>query len=443
MAKKVETARLTDTLAEFKELKNIDGETLIEVMRESFRNVLAKMFGSDKGFTILLNDERGDFDIYRTRVVVEDGEIDDENLQIELSKAQEIDEHAEVDEEVTENIDFSSFGRRAVLNLRQALASKIQDLQRASLKQSFEERIGQMVSAEVYQVWKREALLLDDEGNELLMPKSEQIPSDFFRKGDTVHAVIERVEESNNNVRIITSRTSGEFLKRLFELNVPEIADGLITIRTVARIPGERAKMAVESYDERIDPIGACVGMNGSRIRGIVRELRGENIDVMAFSSNPSIYIQRALSPAKVSYLNLSIENKTAEVYLHPDEIPLAIGKNASNLNLAKALTGYQIEVFRDIDEEKEEDIYLDEFNDEIEQWVIDILKEIGCDTAKSVLGKSREFLIHQTDLEESTIDNVIRILKAEFSDEEELTDTEAESDGNEEDSTEETQQND
>lgn len=426
MAKKQETISMIESLAEFKELKNIDKETMINVLEDSFRNVLAKIFGSDDNFDVIINPEKGDFEIWRTRQVVEDGAVEDESREVSLSDAHEIDPEAEVGEEVTDSVNFASFGRRAILNLRQALSSKIMELQKENLFNTFTERIGQLISAEVYQVWKREALLIDDDGNELLMPKSEQIPSDFFRKGETVHAVVERVENANNNPKIIVSRTSGEFLKRLFELNVPEIADGLITIRCVARIPGERAKMAVESYDDRIDPVGACVGMNGSRIRGIVRELRGENIDVTQYTTNTALFIQRALSPARISSIRLLEAEYKAEVFLRPEEVPLAIGKNASNIKLASGLTGYQIEVFRDIDDMDEEDIYLDEFNDEIDQWIIDLFKNIGCNTAKSVLSKNREDLIKETDLEDSTIDYVLGVLSAEFADEDQVTDNQS-----------------
>lgn len=426
MAKKQETISMIESLAEFKELKNIDKETMINVLEDSFRNVLAKIFGSDDNFDVIINPEKGDFEIWRTRQVVEDGAVEDESREVSLSDAHEIDPEAEVGEEVTDSVNFASFGRRAILNLRQALSSKIMELQKENLFNTFTERIGQLISAEVYQVWKREALLIDDDGNELLMPKSEQIPSDFFRKGETVHAVVERVENANNNPKIIVSRTSGEFLKRLFELNVPEIADGLITIRCVARIPGERAKMAVESYDDRIDPVGACVGMNGSRIRGIVRELRGENIDVTQYTTNTALFIQRALSPARISSIRLLEAEHKSEVFLRPEEVPLAIGKNASNIKLASGLTGYQIEVFRDIDDMDEEDIYLDEFNDEIDQWIIDLFKNIGCNTAKSVLSKNREDLIKETDLEDSTIDYVLGVLSAEFADEDQVTDNQS-----------------
>lgn len=424
MAKKQETASLSDSLSEYKELKDIDKETLINVLEDSFRNVLIKMFGTDESFDVIINPEKGDFEIWRTRTVVSDedakGEDFNPTLQISLSEAHKIDDEAEVGESVTDSVDFSSFGRRAVLNLRQALSSKVLELQKEHLYKKFSERVGELISAEIYQVWKREALLIDDENNELLLPKAEQIPGDFYKKGEHVHAVIERVENDNNNPRIILSRTSGEFLKRLLELNVPEIADGLITVKCVARVPGERAKIAVESYDDRIDPVGACVGMNGSRIRGIVRELKGENIDVISYTNNKLLFIQRALSPAKITAVNLNEEKKEAEVYMRPEEVPLAIGKNASNLKLASLLTGYRIEVYRDLENPIEEDIYLDEFSDEIESWVLDILKNAGYTTAKPVLRQHRDILIKQTDLEEATIDHVLSVLRAEFEDEEE-----------------------
>ncbi|MDY3089701.1 MAG: transcription termination factor NusA [Porphyromonas sp.] len=420
MAKKKETTSMIDSLAEFKDLKNISRETMMDVLESAFLNVLSKIYGTDKNFTVIINPERGEFEIWRKRLVVNDGEVVNESDEIALSDARLLDEDCELGEEVSEAVNFNAFGRRAVINLRQALASKILELQKDNFFARFKDRVGELISAEVYQVWKREALLLDEEGNELILPKSEQIPGDFFRKGETVRAVIERVENENNNPKVILSRVSGEFLKRLLELNVPEIADGLITLRAVARIPGERAKIAVESYDERIDPVGACVGMNGSRIRGIVRELRGENIDVTTYTTNTLLFIQRALSPAKVSAISLDTESEhpQAEVYLRPEEVPLAIGKNASNLKLASLLTGYKIEVFRDNDN-TEEDIYLDEFADEIDQWIIDILKNIGCTTAKSVLKKNRTELLELTDLEETTLDQVLDILRSEFSEEE------------------------
>ena len=420
MAKKKETTSMIDSLAEFKDLKNISKETMVSVLESAFLNVLSKIYGTDRNFTVLINPDRGDFEIWRKRRVVENGEVVNENDEIALRDAQLIDADCEVGDEVSESVNFNAFGRRAVINLRQALASKILELQKDNFFARFKDRVGELITAEVYQVWKREALLIDEDGNELILPKNEQIPGDFFRKGETVRAVIERVENENNNPKVILSRSSGEFLKRLLELNVPEINDGLITLRAIARIPGERAKIAVESYDDRIDPVGACVGMNGSRIRGIVRELRGENIDVTTYTSNTLLFIQRALSPAKVSAISLDNECEPlqAEVYLRPEEVPLAIGKNASNLKLASLLTGYRIEVFRDNDN-TEEDIYLDEFADEIDSWIIDLFKNIGCTTAKSVLKKSREELISATDLEEATLDQVISVLRSEFSDEE------------------------
>ena len=410
---------MTETLAEFKELKNIDKETLINVLKSAFMSVLSKMFGTDENFTIIVSPEMGDLEIWRNRMVVADGSVQNPNLEISLSDALPLDPDAEIGSEVTDSINFASFGRRAILNLRQALQGKVLELQKENLYKKFQERVGQMVSAEVYQVWKREALLVDDEGNELLLPKSEQIPGDYFRKGESVHAVIDHVDYENNNIKIYVSRTSQEFLKRLFELNVPEIGDGLITIKRVARIPGEHAKMAVESYDDRIDPVGACVGMNGSRIRGIVRELKGENIDVMSYTTNSSLFVQRALSPAKVSSIEILPEELKAEVYLSPEEVPMAIGKNASNIKLASALTGYKIEVFRDIEENDEEDIFLNEFNDEIEDWVLEVLKNIGCNTALSVLRIPRAELISKADLEESTVDHVLEVLSSEFDPEE------------------------
>lgn len=417
MAKKEETMSMVDTFSEFKELKNIDRTTMISVLEESFRNVLAKMFGTDENFDIIVNPDKGDFEIWRNREVVEDDKVEDTNLQISLSEAKKIDEDYEVGEEVTDEVFFEKFGRRAILNLRQTLASKILELQKDAIYNQYKDKIGQLVSAEVYQIWKKEMLLIDDEGNEMILPKSEQIPGDFYRKGETARATILQVDNKNNNPKIIVSRTSEDFLRRLFELEVPEIHDGLITIHKVARIPGERAKIAVESYDERIDPVGACVGVKGSRIHGIVRELRNENIDVINYTTNTSLFIQRALNPAKISSIRLNEEEKKAEVFLKPKEVSLAIGKGGLNIKLASMLTGYTIDVYRDIDESEEEDIYLDEFKDEIDEWVIEALKSIGCATAKSVLAKSREELIEGADLEEDTVDEVIKILKAEFED--------------------------
>jgi len=418
MAKKVETISLIDTFAEFKELKNIDRPTMVSVLEESFRNVLAKMFGTDENYDVIINPDKGDFEIWRNRQIVEDDALEyDENLQIKLSEAKKIDADFEVGEDVTDEVHFAGFGRRAVLNLRQTLASKILELQKDSLYNRFIDRIGQIVSAEVYQIWKKEILLLDDEGNEMLLPKGEQIPSDFYRKGESVRAVVERVENKSNNPKIILSRTSPVFLERLFELEVPEIHEGLILIKKVARIPGERAKVAVESYDERIDPVGACVGVKGARIHGIVRELRNENIDVINYTSNINLFIQRALSPAKISSIRLDEENNKAEVFLKPEEVSLAIGKGGMNIKLASMLTGYTIDVFRETDDIEDDDIYLEEFKDEIDAWVIEALKKLGCDTARNVLAIPREDLIEKADLEETTVDEVLKILRAEFED--------------------------
>ena len=415
MAKK-EHINLIDTFSEFKELKSIDRSTLISVMEESFRNVISKNFGSDENFDVIINPDKGDFEIYRNRTVVPDDELENENVEISLSEAQKIDADYELGEEVTDTVDFSAFGRRAILTLRQTLSSKILELQKDSLYTKYSEKIGEIVSAELYQIWKKEMLLMDEDGNELYLPKTEQIPTDFYRKGETVRAVVAIVENKNNNPKIILSRTSPIFLQRLFELEVPEIHDGLITIKKIARIPGERAKVAVESYDDRIDPVGACVGVKGARIHGIVRELRNETIDVINYTNNTNLFISRALSPAKITSIRLNEAEKKAEVYLKPEEVSQAIGKGGLNIKLASMLTGYTLDVFRDIDEtENEEDIYLDEFADEIDQWIIDMLKSIGCDTAKSVLATPREDLIRRTDFEEETIDEVLEILKTEF----------------------------
>ena len=419
MAKKEETISMIDTLAEFKELKNIDKDTMISVLDDSFRNVIAKMFGTDENYDVIINPEKGDFEIWRNRTVVADDELEDENLQLTLTEARKIDADCEVGEEVTDEVHFADFGRRAILNLRQTLASKILELQKDSLFAKYKDKIGNIIAADVYQVWKKEILLLDDEGNELLLPKTEQIPTDFYRKGETVRAIVQRVDNYNNNPKIILSRTDKLFLQRLFELEVPEINDGLITIKAIARIPGERAKVAVESYDDRIDPVGACVGMKGSRIHGIVRELRNENIDVINYTSNISLFIQRALSPAKISSIRVNEEEHKAEVYLRPEEVSLAIGKGGLNIKLACMLTEYAIDVFRDVEGADEEDIYLDEFSDEIDSWVIEALKNIGCYTAKSVLAMNREEIVERADLEEQTVDEVLAILSAEFEEEE------------------------
>ena len=418
MAKKEATPNMVEQFAEFKELKNIDKTTMISVLEESFRNVLAKMFGTDENLDVILNPDKGDVQIFQNLTVVPDGEVQNPNLEIALSDAREDnDPDAEVGEEHTKEIVFEKFGRRAILNLRQTLQSKILDLQHEAVYEKFKDLEGELVSGEVYQTWSRETLLLDDEKNELLLPKSESIPGDFFRKGETVRAVIANVDNKNNNPKITVSRTNEQFLRRLFELEVPEIHDGLISIRAVARIPGERAKIAVESYDDRIDPVGACVGVKGSRIHGIVRELRNENIDVINFTANPSLFIQRALSPAKVSSIRLDEEEKKAEVFLRPEEVSLAIGKNGLNIKLASMLTGYTIDVYRDTEETYEEDIYLDDFKDEIDEWIIEALKNEGFVTAKSVLNAPREMIIEKADLEEETADNILAVLRAEFED--------------------------
>ena len=417
MSKK-ETINLIDTFSEFKDLKSIDRSTLISVMEESFRNVITKMFGTDENYDVIINPDKGDFEIYRNRTVVEDDELEDPNMEISLSEAKKIDAEYEVGEEVTDTVDFLGFGRRAILTLRQTLSSKIMELQKDNVFSKYSEKVGQIVSAELYQIWKKEMLLIDDEGNELYLPKSEQIPTDFYRKGDTVRAVVAMVENKNNNPKIILSRISPVFLERLFELEVPEINEGLILVKKIARMPGERAKVAVESYDDRIDPVGACVGMKGSRIHGIVRELRNENIDIVNFTNNLTLYIQRALTPAKISNIQINQENMTASVFLDPDQVSLAIGKGGSNIKLASKLTGYELDVYRNTNESEVEDVDLDEFADEIEGWIIDSLKNIGCDTAKSVLDLSREELLRRTDLEEETVDEVLAILAAEFEEE-------------------------
>lgn len=417
--KKEETISLIDTFSEFKDTKNIDRTTLVGVLEESVRSVIVKMFGSDENFDVIVNPDKGDFEIYRNREVVADDAIIDKNKEIGLTEARETDPSYEIGEEVSEKIDFASFGRRAILTLRQTLASKTLELEHDALFNKYKDRVGEVVSAEVYQVWKGEMLLVDDEGNELHLLRQDQIPGDYYRKGETARAVISRVDNTNNNPKIFVSRTAPEFMQRLLEAEVPEIHDGLITIKRIARIPGERAKIAVESYDERIDPVGACVGVKGSRIHGIVRELRNENIDVINYTSNIQLFIQRALSPARVSSIHLNEEDRKAEVYLKPEEVSLAIGKGGMNIKLASMLTEYTIDVFREVAEgEGEEDIYLDEFSDEIDQWVIDAIKGIGLDTAKSVLNAPREMLIEKADLEEDTVDEVLHILKAEFEDE-------------------------
>ena len=415
-AKKDDVVSMFDSFKEFKETKNIDRTTLVSVLEESFRNVLAKIFGSDENFDVIVNPDKGDFEIYRNRVVVADGEVEDENKQIALKEARKIEPDYEVGDDVSERVEFAKFGRRAILNLRQTLASKILELEHDSLYNKYKDRVGQVIAAEVYQVWKREVLVVDDENNELILPKAEQIPADQYRKGETIRAVIERVDNENNNPKIILSRTSPTFLQRLLEAEVPEIAEGLIAIRRIARMPGERAKIAVESFDERIDPVGACVGVKGSRVHGIVRELCNENIDVINYTANTKLFIQRALSPAKVSSINIDEDNKKAEVYLKPEEVSLAIGRGGLNIKLASMLTEYTIDVFREVSEgDADEDIYLDEFSDEIDQWVIDAIKGIGLDTAKAVLNAPRDMLVEKADLEEETVDNVLKVLRAEF----------------------------
>jgi N utilization substance protein A len=423
MARKINEISLIDTFSEFKESKNIDRTTLISILEEAFRNVISKMFGSDNNYDIIVNPEKGDFEIWRNRTVVHDDKLEDKNLQISLSEAKKIDPDYKAGEEITDEVHFEKFGRRAILSLRQALSSKILELQKDNVYNRYKDRIGQIVSAEIYQVWKKEVLLLDEDGNELILPKLEQIPGDFFRKNETCRAVIVTVDNLNNNPKILLSRTSNLFLQRLFELEVPEINDGLITIKRIARIPGERAKIAVESYDERIDPVGACVGMKGSRIHGIVRELCNENIDVVNYTANTKLFIQRALSPAKVSSIEINEEDKKAEVFLNPEEVSLAIGKNGLNIKLASMLTGYIIDVYRNpdkVDDPVFDDIYLEEFSDEIDMWIIDILKGVGCNTAKDVLAVDRAELIEKTDLEENTVDFVLNVLKLEFEEENE-----------------------
>lgn len=407
---------MIDTFREFKETKNIDRTTLVSVLEESFRNVIAKIFGSDANFDVIVNPDKGDFEIYRNRIVVADCDVSDENKEIALSEAQKIESDYEVGEDVSERVDFAKFGRRAILNLRQTLASKILELEHDNLYNQYKDRVGEIITGEVYQMWKREILVIDDEGNELTLPKSEQIPTDQYRKNEAIKAVIARVTNDNNNPKIILSRTSPLFLERLLQAEVPEIADGLVAIKKIARIPGERAKIAVQSFDDRIDPVGACVGVKGSRVHGIVRELCNENLDVINYTDNIKLFIQRALAPAQINSINLNEEEHKAEVYLRPEEVSLAIGRNGQNIKLASMLTEYTIDVFRELDDAVDnEDIYLDEFNDEIDQWVIDAIKGIGMDTAKQVLGAPREMLISKADLEEETVDHVLEVLKAEF----------------------------
>ena len=413
--KNQDTINLIEIFSEFKDFKRIDKQTLINVLEDSFRNVIAKMYGSDANYDVIINPDKGDLEIYRNRLVMEDDDVANPETQISLSEARETDPEIEVGEDFTDKVEMQSFGRRMILNLRQTLASKILELQKENLYLKYSEMMGQVVTGELYQVWKKEMLLLDEEGNEMYLPKQNQIPTDFYRKGEMVRAVVIQVDNKNQNPKIILSRTSPLFLQRLFEQEVPEVKEGLISIKKIARIPGERAKVAVETFDERIDPVGACVGVKGARIHGIVRELRNENIDVINYTSNANLYIQRALAPAKISSMEIDEEAKTAKVYLQPDEVSLAIGKGGYNIKLASMLTGYEIDVYREMSEQDMDDIYLDEFNDEIDQWVLDSFKAIGLDTAKDVLGTSKEELLAKTDLEEETIDEVLAILKAEF----------------------------
>lgn len=410
----MDSINLVETFAEFKEFKNIDREMLMVIIEDIFRHMLERKFGTDENFDIIVNIDKGDLEIWRNREIVEDGELEDENLQIALSDAIKIEPDFEVGEEVSEEMKLKDFGRREILSIRQNLIAKIQEYEKDNVYQKYKEKIGEIITGEVYQVWKKEILVLDDEYIELSLPKSEQIPSDFYRKGDTIRAVVSRVEMRNSNPVIILSRTSPVFLERLFEAEVPEVYDGLITIKNIVRVPGERAKIAVESYDDRIDPVGACVGMKGSRIHGIVRELKNENIDVINYTTNPTLYISRALSPAKISSIKIDEENSRAEVYMKPDQVSLAIGKGGYNIRLAGKLTGYEIDVYRDTDTDGE-DVDLNEFSDEIDEWIIEELKSIGCDTAKSVLELEPQELVKRTDLEEETINEVIRILRAEF----------------------------
>lgn len=410
----MEHINLIDTFSEFKELKNIDRATMMSILEDAFRSVLRKMFESDDNFDVIINPDKGDFEIWRNREVVEDGEVENPHTEISLTDAQKIDEDYEVGEECSDEVHFADFGRRAILNLRQSLSGMIMELEKDQIYAKYKDRVGDIITAEVYQIWKKEMLLMDDEENELILPRNEQIPSDFFRKGDTVRAVVSKVEMRNNNPMIFVSRTSPVFLERLFELEIPEIFDGLITIKKIVRMPGERAKVAVESYDERIDPVGACVGVKGGRIHGIVRELKNENIDIINHTDNTSLLISRALSPAKVTSVKLDDETMRANVYLEPNEVSLAIGKGGMNIKLASQLTGYEIDVYRE-NAQDDEDVNLEEFSDEIDGWVIDALRAIGCDTAKNVLELTKKELLNRTDLEEETIDDVVQILSDEF----------------------------
>ena len=419
MIKKTENLKLTDTFEEFKENKNIDRATLISVLEESFRNVIAKLYGTDENYNIIVNPEKGELEIYRNRTVVNDNQLNDPDKQITVTEARKIEPDYEPGEEVSEKINPTTFGRRAILTLRQTLAGKILELEHDMLYNKYKDKVGEIVSVEVYQIWKKEILCMDDDNNELILPKQEQIPADFFHKGDNIRAVVTAVDNNNNNTKILISRTSPLFLQRLLEAEIPEIRDGLITIRKVARIPGERAKVAVESYDDRIDPVGACVGVKGNRVKGIVRELHGENIDVVNYSQNTQLLIARALSPANINSININEQQHTAEVYLNPDQVALAIGKNGYNIRLASMLTEYTIDVFREVETAKEgDDVYLDEFKGDIDPWIIDTLKNIGLETAKDVLNAPRETLLTQADLEEETVDEILKILADEFRDE-------------------------
>ncbi|MEM7161686.1 MAG: transcription termination factor NusA [Bacteroidota bacterium] len=411
----MDSLNLIESFSEFKEFKNIDRVTMMNILEEVFRNTLIKKYGTDENFDIILNIDKGDLEIWRNREIVQDGEVEDDNMEIALSQAQKIEEDFEVGEEVSEELKLEDFGRRNILALRQNLASRIMDLEKDSMYKKYSERVGDIITGEVYQVWKREMLVLDDEGSELILPKSQQIKTDYFKKGDAVRAVVAKVEMRNNNPQVILSRTAPEFLERLFEMEVPEVFDGLITIKKIVREPGERAKVAVESYDDRIDPVGACVGMKGSRIHSIVRELKNENIDVINFTNNATLFITRALSPAKIVSIDIKDEQKKAEVYLKPDQVSLAIGKGGHNIKLASKLTGYEIDVYREADENETDDVDLEEFADEIESWVLDELKAIGCDTARSVIEVGKADLVSRTDLEEETIDDVLKILIEEL----------------------------
>lgn len=415
----MDSSNLIETFSEFKDMKNVERATMMSILEEVFRSALQKKYGDDTNFDVIINLDKGDLEIWRNREVVNDGEVEEENQQIPLSQAKKVEEDFEVGEECSEEIPFESFGRRNIMAMRQNLISRILELEKDNIYNTYKEKVGDIVTGEVYQIWRKEMLVLDDDENELIIPRSEQIPSDHFKKGDPLRAVVAKVEMRNNNPVVILSRTAPEFLERLFELEVPEVYDGLITIKGIVREPGERAKIAVESYDDRIDPVGACVGMKGSRIHGIVRELRNENIDVINFTTNPQLYITRALSPAKVGSVNLHEEEKRASVYLDPEQVSLAIGKGGHNIKLASRLTSYEIDVYRETAEDSE-DVDLGEFSDEIEDWILENLRTIGCDTAKSVLEKSREDLVKLTDLEEETIDRLRDILKEEFEQEEE-----------------------